>query len=87
MNDIFLQQPTRQHWIESEEDFADMGFPHAIGAIDGKHFAIKVTSSNLILIRASLETVRNWISFLQLQGLFLHRYVSSCRRECTLFVD
>jgi len=41
MSAIFLQQPNRQRWIESEEDFADMEFPHAIGAIDGKHFAIK----------------------------------------------
>jgi len=43
MTNRFLPQPTHLQWIESEEEFAQIGFPRAIGAIDGKHFAIKVT--------------------------------------------
>jgi hypothetical protein len=42
MQEIYLTRPTAEDWIESEVGFADLGFPHAIGALDGKHFWVKV---------------------------------------------
>jgi hypothetical protein len=37
-----LPLPKRQQWLQNAEDFERMGFPRAIGAMDGKHFWIKV---------------------------------------------
>jgi hypothetical protein len=37
-----LPLPKRQKWLQNAEDFERLGFPRAIGAMDGKHFWIKV---------------------------------------------
>lgn len=42
LNGAFLSLPKRNDWLTSERKFAELGFPHAIAAIDGKHFEIKV---------------------------------------------
>jgi HD-like signal output (HDOD) protein len=44
LKDEYLAPPTRQRWQEiSEEFWRRWNFPLAVGAIDGKHFAIKVS--------------------------------------------
>jgi len=64
----YLPNLLQQDWIQSEVGFRNIGFPHAIGAIDGKHFCCKV-SSFLILHHKSFEflaTFWNGICILQL---------------------
>lgn len=38
----YLPLPKRQKWLQNAEEFEQLGFPRAIGAIDGKHFWCKV---------------------------------------------
>jgi hypothetical protein len=38
-----LPAPKRQTWTNNAAEFEQLGFPRAIGAIDGKHFWIKVS--------------------------------------------
>lgn len=39
-----LPSPKRQEWMRNAENFEELGFPRAIGAMDGKHSWIKVYS-------------------------------------------
>jgi hypothetical protein len=38
-----LPLPKRGDWIRNAEEFKRLGFPRAIGAMDAKHFWIKVS--------------------------------------------
>jgi len=42
MKRAYLPLPKRQKWLQNAEAFEQLGFPRAIGAIDGKHFWCKV---------------------------------------------
>lgn len=37
-----LPPPKQRQWMTNANDFEELGFPRAIGAMDGKHFWVKV---------------------------------------------
>jgi hypothetical protein len=43
LTDTYLATPTPETWTLSELEFQRLGFPHAIGAIDGKNFWCRVS--------------------------------------------
>jgi hypothetical protein len=51
-----LPTPTTEMWLQNAEEFRQLGFPHAIGCIDGKHFACKVNIPWKLQLIFCLET-------------------------------
>lgn len=77
MNREQLPRPRQQEWRQNAEDFARMGFPRAIGAMDGKHFWIKVNCVYKLCI-IILATIKYWLWFLQLQRVLFYCFASRC---------
>jgi hypothetical protein len=44
-----MPMPTTEDWLRNSEEYEELGFPHAIGCLDGKHFACEVRMISLKL--------------------------------------
>jgi len=50
--------PNNEMWIQNAQEFEELGFPHAIRCLDGKHFSCKVNLSFGFMINQHFSVLR-----------------------------